>query len=274
MRRPAALFALLLVCVALAACGKSGYVVTSAHAPAQATTTTTTTAPTSTTPAPRAQPPAKGHGSSPTRAQAQAFASAVNLTVADVPGFTPTSNQHGSSPEERRLEAQLRSCTGASGASALSGSSGTLAEASSPDFQLRRGIVDLSVSSDVSVAQSAAQAAGVLSAIHSPRVHACLSRYLSALLRSEHYSGATVTGVSLSSGTPPAPGTAGGFGWRVKATLEVRGIPIPFYIDILGFVYGPAQVTLTSTGAVRAFPAAAQEQLFHTLLARAKAHSL
>ncbi len=251
MRRTAILLALVLSGVTISACGKSGQASTASHS-----TTRTPSAATS---------------RAPTRAQALAFAHAVNLTASDVPGFTATPNHHGSSASERRLEQELRSCTGAQGSQSPRS---TLVEAGSPAFGLHHGILDLTVSSEVSVAQSAAQAAGTLSAIRSARVRGCVSRYLSQLLKSQHYGGATVTGVSIASGTPPAPGTTGGFGWRVTATLAVHGIHVSFYLDILGFVYGPAQVTLTSSGALRPFPAAAQEQLFSQLLTRARAHSL
>jgi len=253
MRRTAILLALVLSSALLAACGKGGSASTASHSPAVA------------------GPP---HGAttrgSPTRAQALAFAHAVNLTAADVPGFTPSPKQHHESPSEQRLERELRACTG----SGAGGSRGAVAEAGSPDFELHRGILDLTVSSEVSVAQSAAQAAATLSAIHSARVRACVSQYLGRLLKSQRYAGATVTGVSIASGTPPAPGTSGGFGWRVTATLAVRGLHVSFYLDILGFVYGPAQVTLSSSGALRPFPSSAQEQLFSRLLLRAREHSL
>ncbi len=251
MRRTAIFLALVLSCALLAACGKSGSASTASHSPAATATTGATT---------------RG---SPTRAQALAFAHAVNLTAADVPGFTPTPKQHHESAGERRLEQELRACTGSQ---ATGGSRGAVAEAGSPDFELHRGILDLTVSSEVSVAQSAAQAAATLAATRSARVRACVSHYLGQLLKSQQYAGASVTGVSIASGTPPAPGTTGGFGWRVTARLAVRGLHVSFYLDILGFVYGPAQVTLSSSGAIRPFPASAQEELFSTLLARAKAH--
>lgn len=270
-----------LACVALSACGKGGYVVTTTGS-SSARASGSSTAPAKTSPAlapstarGRHSPSSPSSPSTPTRAQALAFAHAVNLTAADVPGFTPSSRRHSSSPSERRLEGRLRSCLGSRGASALGASSGAVAEASSPEFELHRGIVDLSVASEVSVAHSSAEATAALAAIRSSRVRACLSAYIRALLYSQHYGdGARVSEVTLDSGTPPAPGASGGFGWQVRATLALHGVDLPFYIDILGFVYGPAQVTLTSTGAVRAFPAAAQEELFHTLLMRARSHSL
>jgi hypothetical protein len=258
MRRTAILLGLVCSCALLAACGKGAY-------------TTASTDSTSTTSAGAAHS-GSPDGRSPTHAQALAFAHAVNLTAADVPGFSPAHKLEHESPAEQRLQQQLRGCSGAQGARALQHTQATLAEASSPDFELHRGVLALSVSSEVSVAHSSAQAAATLTAIRNPRVRACFSRYLSSLLKSQRYSGASVVGVSIASGTPPAPGTSGGFGWRVTATFAIRGIRISFYFDILGFVYGPSQVTLESSGTVRPFPAKAQEVLYSQLLARARSH--
>jgi hypothetical protein len=45
-------------------------------------------------------------------------------------------------------------------------------------------------------------------------------------------------------------------------------------VDILGFVVGPARVTLVSSGLLRPFPAPVQQRLFSLLLARATTKSL
>lgn len=225
-----------------------------------------------------AQPPPKAHsavaaeGGTPSRSitkpQALAFARAVNLTAADVPGFTVSSEHQGQTTREKRLERDLLRCVGPVG------SGKELAEESSKNFELKRGILELSVSSAVSVTQTPATAARELAAIRSPHIRICLSHYFGLLFRSQQYPGATVGPVSIASGNPPARGTTGGFGWRVTATLIVGGTTIPFYLDILGFVYGPSTVTLFSTGALRPFPAVAQQRLFSLLLSRAKARRL
>jgi hypothetical protein len=56
--------------------------------------------------------------------------------------------------------------------------------------------------------------------------------------------------------------------------INVRGIPAPFYVDILGFVYGPAQVSLFTSGFPRPFSARSEERLFSLLLRRAKSHAI
>lgn len=80
--------------------------------------------------------------------------------------------------------------------------------------------------------------------------------------------------VSISLGVPPSFGTTGSFAWRIAVTFSVRSIRLPFYLDVLGFVYGPAQVMLFSSGFPVPFPAAGQEHLFSLLVARAKAQGV
>jgi hypothetical protein len=212
-----------------------------------------------------------------TRSQAIVFARAVNLTAADVPGFNAKAkHEHKSrTASEKSLERELQRCTGVGGE--LSAHSG-LAEVSSKDFELEHNALQLSVSSEVSVARTAAIAAGELAAIRSGRVQRCLSHYLDLLLKyqllKEQKSHALASSISVSvvGGTPPAPGATGSFGWQVSATIAAHGVKLPiYYVDILGFVYGSAEVTLTSSGALKPFPAAIQEHLYWLLLNRAKA---
>jgi hypothetical protein len=125
------------------------------------------------------------------------------------------------------------------------------------------------VHSEVSVAPTPALAAKNLASLRGKRVRACLSHYLTLFLKGSAQRGSTVSPVSIASGAPPAPGAAGSFGWRISATFTVHRIPIPFYFDILSFAYGPAEVTLFSSGLPEPFPAKPQEQLFSLLVRRA-----
>lgn len=214
----------------------------------------------------RAAAGAARDGAPVTGARALAAARAINLTAADLPGFTVSTRKETKTAQEKIHERELVRCLGpqASGAQ--------LAEASSRQFELSRGILQLGVSSEVTIAPTPALAAAKLAQVRSPRVRGCFARYFERLLKGQRYAGAAIGPVSLASGTPPASGTTGGFGWRVTATLDVRGVMVSFYLDILGFVYGPATVTLFSTGALEPFPAAAQQHLFGLLLQRAKAN--
>jgi hypothetical protein len=234
---------------------------------AQATAPSATKAPSTKTPAPPA--PAKpAPGNAPGRSRALAFARAVNLTPDDVPGFAASEKRNRSSSGEKRLERQMLRCAGLSG-----GSAKALVEQSSKDFRLKRQIIDFSVSSEVAVQSSAAQAQKGLAAIRSAHVRGCFSRYLQRIFKGERVKGATAGPVTIQSGTPPAPGASGSFGWRVTASFSVHGIKLPIYLDFLGFVDGPSEVTLLSSGLLRPFPASVQQRLFALLLARARSHA-
>jgi hypothetical protein len=204
----------------------------------------------------------------PTPAQAVAFARAVNLTAADLPGFAASSKRNAETEQERRLQRRLRQCAGPAHFS------GGLVEEPSPSFKLKRDILDLGVSSEVVVARTRALAARELAALRGGRVRACFARYLDLLLAGQQYRRARVSPVSIASGTPPAPGADGSFGWRITATFTLDRLRLSLYVDILGFVLGPARVTLVSSGALRPFPAVVQQRLYALLLARANARAL
>jgi hypothetical protein len=225
----------------------------------------------------RATSPGAAHATSKplSKARAIALARAINLRAGDVPGFRASQEEKThETAAEKRLEQELLRCVGASGPAFGSGrGSGfgkSLAEGRSKDFKLERGILNLSVHSEVSVAQSAALADKDLAALRGGRVKACLSHYLSLFFKAGLHPGTSIGPVSIQSGTPPAPGTSGSFGWRISSTFTVRRIPVPFYFDILSFAYGQAEVTLFSSGLPAPFPAKAQESLFSLLVARAE----
>lgn len=278
MPRTPLLLLLALGGIALSSCGKGGTRTvtvrsTGAGQGPQGTTTSTTPGTKANPPSPEA-PGAK----SPTRERALAFARAVNLTADDVPGFTAKAKHDSDSAREKKLGRELAQCTGAKslsgGESSLPGEGKAVADESSKDFQLKHGVIDFSVSSGVSVQSSAAGARRGLQAIRSAHVRKCFSHYLQLLFAGQHVKGATPGPVSIQAGTPPAPGTSGGFGWRITASFTIRGIKVPIYLDFLGFVSGPAEVTLLSSGLIRPFPAEIQQQLFSLLLSRAKEHKL
>jgi len=245
-RRLLACGGLLLLCGLLGGCG-GGASSTSSHA--------------------TAAPRHAGTKTPLTRSRAVAYARAVNLTGADVLGFTPSSRSEGESAREKQLQSRLHQCVG------QLGFGGPLADAQSPSFKLRREILDLGVSSEVAVAPTAVQAARELAAIRGARVRECFSHYLDQLLEGRKR-GTRLRPVSIASGTPPAPGANGSFGWRITATFAVGRIPLSLYVDILGFILGPARVTLVSSGVLRPFPAAIQQRLYALLLARASARAL
>jgi hypothetical protein len=191
----------------------------------------------------------------------------VNLTAADTPGFTVAApEKEHATGAEKRLQREMVHCAGA-----LS-STEKLIEVSSKHFERGHGIPELGVSSEVTVARTTELAARELAAIRSERARTCVSHYFGELFRGKEFQGASISPVSIASGTPPAPGSTGSFGWRISVTITAHGVEISLSVDILGFVYGPAQVSLFSSGVPVPFPAAIQQRLFLLLLERAKAH--
>jgi hypothetical protein len=274
------LLVLVLGGIALASCGKGGTSTVTVRASAVGTGSTSGSGGSGDGSAggSKGSPTTPPAGKSPSREHALAFAQAVNLTPDDVPGFSARTKHDSDSVREKKLGRELAQCTGATGLSSdeqsFAGEGKAVADESSKDFELKHGVIDFSVSSGVSVRSSAAGARKGLQAIRSAHVRKCFSHYLQLLFAGQHVQGATPGPVSIQSGTPPAPGTSGGFGWRITASFTIRGIKVPIYLDFLGFVDGPAEVTLLSSGLLRPFPAEIQQHLFATLLARANAHEL
>jgi hypothetical protein len=250
VRRTTPLIGALIAAFALAACGKGNVTVTSGAASQTAKT-------------PRSPSVQAGL----TRARALAFATAVNLREADVPGLHAANKAEHQSSSGKAIERELEHCIGVASANQLF-------ESGSKDFEHSGGISQFDVSSNVSVSKSAALAAGELTKLRSAHTRDCLKRYLSLLFKGSSYRGAVIGPVSIAAGSPPAAGTSGSIGLRISTSITVRTIRIPFYLDILGFVYGPAEVSLLSSGLPVPFPAATQQRLFLSLLARAKAHRL
>jgi hypothetical protein len=252
--------------VALAACGGHGLPGTST---AQHTTSSSNAAHAASPPS--AQRPA--HASAAV-ARAQAFAHAVNLTAADVPGFAVSGEhkRHHEGAAEKRLERELHQCAGGAGVTGAKERS-AIAEASSGTFERKGGIASQSVSSTVTVEPNAAAAARLLGALHSNTLRSCLSHAFAGLLRAQHIPGASIGAVSVKYGSPPAPGTNGGYALRVRTTIVVRQVPIPFYLDILGFVDGQAEVSMLAITIPQPLTASLEEHLYNLLLERARTHT-
>jgi hypothetical protein len=207
----------------------------------------------------------------PTKAQAVAFAHAVNLTAADLPGFTAAPHkQKKPSANEQRSEAQLERCLG------RSRSKKGIAEVDSDSFEQETSTSLLNVSSEVTVVKTPALAAHALALIKKASTRACVSRYFNLLISGLKTSGAKIGKVKLTTGTPPAPGTGGSFGWRLSTIITAKktGAQIPFSLDILGFINGRAAVTLLTSGLPQPFPATGELELFSLLVKRATTTSI
>jgi hypothetical protein len=261
MRRTAAIPVLAVSAVLVAGCGGGGGGGGGGH-----TATKTSTGPA----AVKATPGTVARGGGATTAEvakARAFAVAVNLMASDVPGFHASSVRRHQGAAEKRLEPELARCVSGAGAK------GAATEMGSKTYERGASVITQSVSSQVSVARTAASAASELAVIRGRHLRGCLSQYFNQLLASQNLNGAKIGPVSTRQGSPPAPGADGSFGLRFIETLTLHSLRIPFYVDILGFVKGRAEVSLFTFGVPRQFPAAVEERLFSLLLERAKAHS-
>ncbi len=260
MRRTAAIPVLAVSAVLVAGCGGANHT---------AARTSTASAALKATPGKATPGPAAPGGATTAEvAKARAFAAAVNLRASDVPGFHASREHQHQGAAEKRLEPELLKCVGGAGAK------GAATEMGSKTYERGASVITQSVSSQVSVARTAASAARELAAIRDRHLQSCLSRYFSQLLTSQSLNGAKIGPVSTKQGSPPAPGADGSFGLRFVETLTLHNLRIPFYVDILGFVKGRAEVSLFTFGVPRQFPAALEERLFSLLLERAKAHSV
>ncbi len=197
-------------------------------------------------------------------AHAKVYAVAVNLRPSDLPGFKVAPEHDHATKQEAGLERKLFACIG------QGHTEPALAEAASRQFQRKVSVFQVGVSSGVNVARTTAIAQSELAEMRSPHTRQCLQDYLNHFYSSGSLHGAEVSHISITPGTPPSFGTSGTFAWRIKADFTVRSIHVPLYVDVLGFVYGSARVTLISSGIPLAFPASGQEHLFSLLLARAK----
>ena len=72
-------------------------------------------------------------------------------------------------------------------------------------------------------------------------------------------------------------GAGSGIGAAAAEALRGRGaqvVGLPFTVDELGFVSGPAEISLMAMGAPQPVPTEAAEHLLAVLYRRARAHSL
>jgi hypothetical protein len=200
----------------------------------------------------------------------RAFAQAVNLTRRDLPGFTVSSEQRErETPAQQQLQRQLDVCLGGG-----AGEPGGGLEAGSGQFRRQAGLVNVTVSSAVSFFGNPVLAEREVTLLRSRHTGDCLTAYLDARYGGRRLGAVVIGHITVRQGTPPAPGTSGGFAWRINAPLRLRGIAVPFYLDMLGFVYRQAEVRLVSSSVIAPFPAAGQESLYRLLLTRATGQHL
>lgn len=205
----------------------------------------------------------------PTRPQARALVRAINLRASDLPGFKVSSEKEKESTAEKHLERKFLTCVGDT-------SSGHgLAEGSSKEYERETSAGDESINSNVTVTSTAGIATRELEAVSGAHTQACLSHYatlLFKLLAKSEGHGMTASPIQITPLSLPAPGSAGGFGWRMSGTITLHGIKVPFDIDLAGFIVGHVEVILFAAGLPEPVPAPTEQRLFALLVRRAAAH--
>jgi hypothetical protein len=199
-----------------------------------------------------------------TKAQAVAYARAVNLRASDMPGMTQTAPE-GPSNESRSSE-ELRRCAGL-------GPEHGIVDIHSATFQGPESVGYEKVRSGVTVQPTPALASEGIAAAASPRGRACIAHFAQS-----QYSGKEANGVRLGQVGVTSLPVSSGHGFKtvgVQVTIHTtvtRGsgsVPVIFYLDLLGFALGPAEVDLLAQGAPEPFPRATEERLMSTLMGRA-----
>jgi hypothetical protein len=215
-------------------------------------------------------------------AQYAAFARAVNLQAADLPGFTAKAKKRDHSEDSR-----FRSC-----AKDLKEAK-SLFKATSMEFSKQGGLHFQSLSSEVEIARTAARAryelAAVKRIIGAPATRRCLARVFEAAFGK--YTGARRVGdvtvrtaientriVPLALGSAVA-GTDGGFGvsvamdvtYTVSGPLRSATVPTSLDIDVLAFLVGRGEVTFLAATLGKASSSDLETQLFARLVSRAVA---
>jgi hypothetical protein len=207
-----------------------------------------------------------------TKTEAVAFAQAVNLTPADVPGMVSVSLEKESKPGRGDIE-EAR-CIGAP--SPLE----SVAELKSPDFRSGQGLQEKQVKSGVEVRPSAMLAAqsltAVTAAVHNARSRSCLLRlaatgFVKAFAHRRNKRIWFSVGRLTLSSLPHS--VSGSFGLRFTIPMTFGRGSLLFrtnvYLDAFGFVKGPAQVSLSATGYSSPVPSSTEQRLLSLLYSRA-----
>jgi hypothetical protein len=199
-----------------------------------------------------------------TRADARAAAAKVNLTAADMTGYT--AKAHHESAKDKASSRQLDRCVGDT-----NGLRHELADVNSEDFSRGQGLASQEVSSDVTVEDSTAIVSHDLALINSPKALPCVKRFL---LKAFTASAAqlTIKSVALTRIPTPAPeGASAAFGVRIKVIGSVQGHSFPFFFDIRGAAVATYELTFFDLGITKPYPTAQATHWLSLITQRAAA---
>ena len=196
--------------------------------------------------------------------QATTLAGQINLTSADLPGYSAAANPVTAS--DKASAATLATCSGGVNPSQ------EIVDINSPQFSAGSGLGQRQASSNVTVLPTSADVQQNLKALTSAKGHTCLSSSLNAALTHTGTPGVTFSSGTITTLPISTTGTDGGFGARVSVNAAAQGLHIPFYVDVYGFAKGATQVELETLGINKPFPPAEETRLITLLIGRANAH--
>ncbi len=255
MRRGATI--LLGAALALAGCGKSNLATTTAAAPSTARTATI------------AKAPARRASAVPlplplTAARAAAFAKAVELTGADVPGAHLA--RRSKTPLAREREAAQ--CGGRT-APAIGGGR-------SPELQRGRALERESLSSGVEVLRDQKSVERDLAYAQTPAGLRCYERVLSRSLRAEADPNIKIFDVRVAPLSVTVAGAGPARGIRILAHVGVpgAGVVVRLFVDAVSLPYGPAEINLYGTSFVQPIAERTEQELLALLRERARRQEL
>ncbi len=196
--------------------------------------------------------------------QARAIGNAVNLTSADLPGYSATPQQPISG--EKQTSAQFAACVDGIGPA------DTIAKLYSAKFDRGSGLRVEQVESSVTVLRSASLATRELAADEGAGAQSCLAK--SVLQGAVRASSSSIKyGALQISRIPTPPGaTDGSVGYRFVVAVTSSGLRFQIYDDLLGFRAGPTGIGLETLRIGQAFPTSDETRLYSLLVSRAKAH--
>lgn len=246
-----------------------GHTATTPPPPSAAPGHTATTPPAATTPghtasAPAVHSPPVALPLALTAARAAAFAHAVQLTAADVPGAHAA--PHSKTPAAREREASH--CGGRT--------QPVIGGARSQELQRGHGLDRESLSSSVEVLRSAKSVERDLSYVQTSGGLHCYERVLGRSLQEEAQPDIKLLGVRVAPLEVSVAGAGRAKGIRILARVGVpgAGTVVPLYVDALSMPYGPAEIDLYGTSFVQPVAERTEQELLSLLHQRARTRRL
>jgi hypothetical protein len=196
----------------------------------------------------------------------QATARAINLAAGDLPpGFLI-----GPAPEldGGPVAVKLAHCAGAPAPAQVD-----VVDVSSPTFTAAVGQAQEQLSSEVTMVRTEADGGADLAALRSPRLASCLSTELAPALRAQLPIGSSLGSLTVSHFTPPGD-VSGALGLRLRipvtAVADGASAQVEVTDDLISFLVGRAEITLTARTTGNADQAAPEGRLARLLEQRAR----